>query len=177
MIAELLNNNAQDNMAGVKRTLYFALAADVDTWPAITSPATTYEELVTYTSGFTMSSTKQFFKFQATVRKSSLNFESAGERGSKSSVNRLEVMRATLDKKIFGFLEAHKNDEMIWIVEDLNGDVRVLGEEDLPAMMEEFSGGTGADVADAKEVRFVIESVGNLPKFYNDQTIPLTPAV
>jgi len=123
MILDLLNTTGGSNKAGIKRTLYFALAADVLTWPTLPAAPATYQDLVEYEADFAMQSTKKFQKFEATVRKSSLMFESAGERGSKSAVNRIEVLRARIDSAILGFLKEHMNDEMVWIVEDLEADV------------------------------------------------------
>jgi hypothetical protein len=177
MIANLLNDNAATNQAGLMRTIYFALAADVATWAGFPAAPATYADLVTHDSAFVMASTKQFFSFEATVRKSGLSFEAAGERGSKSSINRLEIIKASLSASMLGFLEAHQNDEMVFICKDLDGEMRVLGTETLPAMIESYSGATGADVTDGKETQIVIESVGKIATIYTSQTVPLTPAV
>ncbi len=176
VINNISRSSGTDNKAGISRTIYFALAEDVATWPTLPASPTTYQDLVKHDGAFAMKTGKQFWSFKATVRRSSLKFESAGERGSKSAVNRLEVIRATMDDDIFGFFESHKNDELVLIVEDLDDNLRVLGTEVLPAMIEEFSGDSGADVSDDKHCKFIAESVGDIARVYTDQVVPLTPA-
>ena len=176
VISNITRSSGTDNKAGISRTIYFALAEDVQTWPTLPSGPATYQDLVKNDGAFAMKTGKQFWKFEATVRRSKLTFESAGERGSKSVINRLEVIRATMDDDIFGFFESHKNDDLIFIVKDHEDNLRVLGTEDLPAKIEEFSGDSGADVSDDKHCKFIVESVGDIARVYTGQTIPLTPA-
>ncbi len=173
---DVLNTTGGNNDAGLKRTIYFALAADVETWPTLPGSPATYEDLVLHDGAFAMKTGKQFFSFEAQVRKSGLDTESAGERGSKSAVNRLEVMRSNISASVVGFLETHKNDEMVFIVEELNGDLRVIGDDDLPATIEDFKITGGKDVSDERSVSFTAESVGRVARYYTGQAIPLTPA-
>jgi hypothetical protein len=177
MIESVLNTTGGNNDAGLKRTVYFALASDVLTWPTKEAAPTTYEDLVLATGAFAMKSTKRFWEFEADVRKNKITSESAGERGSKSAINKLEVVRSRISASVLGFLEQHKNDELVFIVEELNGELRVLGAEDLPATIESFTINGGADVSDDRNVSFTAEAVGRLPMVYTGQTIPLTPAV
>ncbi len=176
VISNINRSPGGDNKAGISKVMYFALAEDVQTWPSLPSTATTYEHLVSYESDFVMKTGKQFWEFNATVERSSLNFESAGERGSKSAVNLLEIVRASIDDTILGFLESHKNDEMVWIVEDLDDNFRVLGTKQLPAMIEEFGGNSGATVSDDKHAKVTVRASGDIARVYTGQTIPLTPA-
>jgi len=180
MIEDVLKPSGTENGAGLKRTIYFGLAASVATWPTLASSPSTYEDVMVHDAAIAMESGEQMYSFYATIRKSSLESLSAGERGSKTAINRLQIMRAEISPSVLGFIEQHKNDEMVFIVEDLNGNPRILGTEDLPAMFEEFSIPTGADVSDEKDVKITIESVGPIAKFYGTAAsplaIPLTPA-
>jgi len=179
-IENVLKGSGGNNGAGIKRTIYFGLSDDVLTWPALEASPTTYDELTTHTAAIAMKTGKQMFSFYATIRKSSLESLAAGERGSKTSINRLIIVRSEVDASVFGFLEQHKNDEMVFIVEDLNGNLQVMGTEDLPAMIEDYSVNSGADVSDVKDLSITIESVGPLAKFYGTVAaplaVPLTPA-
>ncbi len=176
----VLKESGQTEGAGLKRTVYFALAEDVLTWPTLEATPATYEEVMTHLAAFAMKTGKQFFSFEATVRKSSLESLSAGERGSLSAINRLMVMRSGVSATVAGFIQFHKNDEMVFICNDLDGVPRVLGTKDLPAQITEFKEGSGADVSDEKSISFTVESVGPLAKWYGTKasplSVPLTPA-
>lgn len=181
MIEDVLKPSGTENGSGLKRTIYFALADDVLTWPTLEASPATYEDLVTHIAAIAMKTGKKFWKFLASVRKSSLETLSAGERGSKVAINRLNIVRAEISPAVVGFIEQHKNDELVVIVEDLNGNPRILGTEDLPVTLEEFSVPTGADVSDEKDVKITFESVGPMAKFYGTAAsplaVPLTEAV
>jgi len=170
---DILKESAQSEGAGLKRTIYFGLAQDVDVWPTLASNPTTYEAIMTHTAAFEMKTGKKFFKLEATVRKNSLESLSAGERGSLSAINRLVVMRSGVSVDVAGFIQRHKNDEMVFICNDLDGIPRVLGTSDLPAQMIEFKEGSGTDVSDEKSISFTVESVGPIAKWYGTKASPL----
>lgn len=181
MIEDVLKPSGTENGAGLKRTIYFGLADQVETWPTLPSSPSNYEDLVTHDAAVAMQIGEQMYSFYATIRKSSLETLSAGSRGSLTAINRLKIVRAEISAAVVGFIKQHKNDEMIFIVEDLNGKPRFLGTEDLPAMFEEFNIPTGGDVTDEHDVSITIESVGPEATFYGTAAsplaIPLTPAV
>ena len=166
--------------AGIKRRIYFGLVDQVETWPTENASPSTYEELATLTAAVAMSSGNQMYYFDATIRKSSLQSMSAGGRGSKVAKNKLEIIRAAMTAAVVGFIMQHKNDEMFFIVNDLEGQPIFIGEEDLPAMVEEFELGTGGDVDDEVDCKIIFEHAGRLPAFYgtvaSPLAIPLTPA-
>jgi hypothetical protein len=180
MLEDVVKDSGGDNGAGLKRTIYFALIADVLTWPTFGASAT-YADLATFTTAFAMVSTKRFWSFVADVRRNSLESISAGERGSLSSINKLEIVRAKFNASVAGFLRQHKNDDMVFICEDLNGQLRVLGSNDLPAELVNFTIPSGAEVSDDKNTKITVEAVGEIAPHYGTiavpLAIPLTPAV
>lgn len=177
----ILNASAPSKGVGLKRTIYFGLVADIETWPELTSPATTYEDLATLNSVVVMKSTKQMYSFEATVRKSSFNTMSAGQRGAKSAKNRLEIVQVVTSPALVGFLAKHQNDEMFFIINDLAGQARFIGDEDLPATCEEYELPSGADNGDEVDCKIVFEAVGAISQYYGTLAlplaIPLTPAL
>lgn len=176
MYADVLNPTKVKNYSGLKRTFYIALAADVFTWPTLTDPVVTLTDLVTFDAGFTMKTGKRFWRFEAMVRKSNMSFTLGGQRGSKSFINRVELVRTDLSAELIGFITGYMSMPIVLIVETLDGDLRVIGTEGLPAFMEESEGNSGSDTTDDKEARIIIESVGDPAGFYTGLTVPLTPA-
>ncbi|MFT7239214.1 MAG: hypothetical protein ACI93L_003314 [Cyclobacteriaceae bacterium] len=166
--------------AGLKRRIYFGLVDEVETWPTENASPSTLEEVGTLSAAVAMSTGNQMYYFDATIRKSSLTSTSAGQRGSKSALNKLEIVRAAITANVIGFIKQHMNDEMFFIVNDLSGQPRFIGEEDLPAMLEEFEIPSGADVSDEVDCKITFEHAGTISLMYGTEavplTIPLTPA-
>ena len=177
MYKDTLNPTKLKNYAGTKRTFYIALAADVDVWPVLTDPIVNPADLVTFEAAFTMKLGKRFWKFEVMVRKNKMTFTGAGQRGSKSFINRVELIRTDQSAELLGWITSYMSQPIVVIGQTLDGDLRVFGTDDLPAFMEEFEGDGGADVSDAKETKIIIESVGDPAGFYTGLTVPLTPAV
>jgi hypothetical protein len=170
-----------DNDAGLKRKFYFALHKDVLTWPSLAATPTTYAEKTTYTTPFVMKSTKRFWEIDLTTNKDNgLDSESAGSVGSLSSINKLRGLSARISPAIVGWIEEHKNDELVFIVEELDGQLKVVGDEGLPAMFESFMVQGGGKVGDDKQATFAITGPGRIAKYYGTVAvplaIPLTPA-
>lgn len=173
---DVLNPTGGDNDAGLKRTVYFCLLSEIDTFPAVAASPTTYAQRVTISDDIEFVSGSCFRKLELTIRKSSLDNDAAGERHSKSSVNFAELYRARIDETMLGWLEEHKNDDMVFVIPQLDGKNRLLGSADLPATIENWEVRGGKDVSDPKGVMFRVESVGRIAPFYTG-AISLTPAV
>ena len=181
IIEDAQNQIGGDNDAGLKRTYYFGLAADVLTWPSGVDPATTYAEKMELTSEVVMKTGKQMFRAEMTVNSDNgLTSESAGSIGSLSAKNMLRGKNARINSAMCGWLEEHKNDELFFIVEGNNDQLFFFGAENVPAMFESFNVDHGGKVDDEKNLSFVLNNYGRLPKLYGKVAtplaIPLTPA-
>lgn len=181
IIEDVSNPLGGNNDAGLKRTYYFGLAADVETWPSGEAAPATYAEKTVLTSEVVMKSTKQMWKLEVTVNKdNALDSESAGAVGSLSAKNMLRGLSARVTPELCGWLEEHKNDELFFIVEENTDQLLFFGEENVPAMFEEFKVQRGGKVEDEKQITFSLANYGRLPKFYGSVAtplaIPLTPA-
>lgn len=173
--ADVLKPTGGDNDPGLKLTIYFARLADILTMPTVAASPTTYAERVTITGDVVFKSTKCFKKIELTVRKSSLDGDGAGERQSKSHVNMAEFYLAHVTASVLGMIEEHKNDDLIFVVPQLDGVNRLLGSEALPATIEGWEVRGGKDVSDPKYVMFRVEAVGRIAPFYEGD-ITVTPA-
>lgn len=175
-LQELLNVDGGDNFAGISINIYVARASTVLTWPTVVASPTTYAERVTITDDILFKTGGQFFKIQCIVEKNGLQSLAQGETGSKSSENVLEFMRKGISKESLGLFEEFKNDDLVAVVPDLEGNVRMLGSEHLPATLSEFEANTGKAVGDHKHSMYKIRSVGAAAPFY-EGAISETPAV
>jgi hypothetical protein len=178
-LEDVIGNQGGDNDAGLKRTIAVCRYDDIDlsAWPALAAGGM-YADKVTYDAAFAHIVGKKFWKFTVTVDKGSkLDSESAGSKGSLSAINNLTMVRVKIDATGAGWLEQHKNDELLFIVEELSGELRVVGDKDLPAMIKEFKLEGGGQVGDDKMLTMTVEAPGRIAKWYTGQAISYTPAV
>ncbi|MFY0628698.1 MAG: hypothetical protein JXR07_20565 [Reichenbachiella sp.] len=175
-LQELLNVDGGDNNAGLAINIYIARASTVLTWPTVTANPTTFAERVTITDPVVFKTDGRFYKVQCIVEKNGLQSLAQGEVGSKSTENILTFRRKGITKESLGLFEEFKNDDLVVVVPDLEGDHRILGTVDLPATLSEFEASTGEAVADHKHSMFKIRSVGAAAPFY-EGAISETPAV
>lgn len=170
---------AENNDGGLKIDIFFALYADIETFPEKNPAATDYIEKATYIGGFTMKSTKKFQKIECVIEKNGLVKTPTGSLASVSAENILQISLDNVNPLYQGFFEEHKNDPMIFVVEDLADQRVMIGSKGLPAYFQaegEFN--TGTAVADDKQMTMSIRSVGRFAPFLDEAvTLPLTAAL
>lgn len=133
-----------ENMGGISQTVYFGLHADVDAWP--TKPGenvATLEELGALTGNVTMKDGKRMFSMYITDDTGEFQIEPVGEKDGKSFVLHLRLFHPGLKEKILGFINAVKNENMVFIVPDNNGQMFLMGDELRPATFEGPGDGAG----------------------------------
>ena len=173
--SDILWTDGQDNDAGLASELYYAPLADVATFPAVIAVPTNFDEKVTVSSDFVMQSGKQFFQIYGTLEKGSVISTLVGERDGKSFENMAKFVHPGNKPYLLGFLEYLKNTNLVFIVKELDGQMRIIGSEDLPAKIDAAESTTGEAVADLKHIEITVKSIGRIAPVYTG-TVPLTPA-
>jgi hypothetical protein len=159
---------------GVAVTAYYALHADIDTFPVPPASPTNLAESATITTPFVMKATKYFHRLDGDLEMQSLNTESAGSLGNLAAMNRYKFRQAGNSPQLIGFINAFKNKNLQLIVEDADGQKRTVGNQRLPARMESFQVQTGEKAGDDKFVEFIMYGPGLVSLVY-DSTVPVAP--
>lgn len=176
-IQDIERKVGRDNDAGLKTKLFYARARDVEDWPTTPATMTTLADKVTLEGNFVMKSTKRFGFIEGHIEKNNFTNSGAGQVGNSSAANQLTFYMYGTDPDVLGWIETYKNDDLVLIAEDLQGNYRVYGADGLPAqIMPDWQEVGGASVADEKFIQVNFRYVGRIAKFYSG-TIPLTPAV
>jgi hypothetical protein len=167
-----------ENMGGIPQKIYFGFWKDVETFP--TKPVTplTLEENATLTGELVMKTGKRMFEMYITDDTGEFNIESVGEVDGKSFVLHLSFFHPGMQKKILGFINAAKNDNLVFIVSDAEGQLYLMGDATRPAVYQGSpdGGGTGKETAARKGMS--AEFTYKTPNVYvYNGAIPLTPAV
>ncbi|NQU51237.1 MAG: hypothetical protein HQ522_01735 [Bacteroidetes bacterium] len=167
-----------ENMGGIKQIIYFGLWDDVETWPTKPVAPATPEANAILTGELVMKTGKNLFSMYITDDTGEFSIESVGETDGKSYVEHLSLFHPGLQKSILGFMNSAKNDNLVLIATDAEGQQYIMGDAMRPAV---FAGspdgaGTAKETAGRKGVSMeFIYKTGNI--YVYEGTVPLTPAI
>lgn len=167
-----------ENMGGINQKVYFGFHADVASWPTKPVNPLTLEANATLTGDLTMKTGKRMFELYITDDTGEFNIETVGEVDAKSFVQHLNFFHPGLQKKILGFMNAAKNDNLVFIVVDAEGQKYLMGDSMRPATYQGApdGNGTGKETAARKgmSAEFTYKTANN--HVYSG-SIPLTESV
>ena len=166
-----------ENMGGIAQTVYFGLHDDVETFPTKPTDAATLEELGALTGSIAMKAGKRMFALYITDDTGELENEIVGEKDGISFVQHLRFFHPGLKAKILGFMNAVKNENLVFIVPDNNGQYFLLGDAVRPATLEgpDENNGTSKETAGRRGVSLHFTyKTSNIYEYVGD--IPLTEA-
>lgn len=143
-----------ENMGGLVQKVYFGYHADVATFPTKPATPTTLETASVLTGDLIMKAGKRLFEMYLTDDTGEFKIEPVGESDGKSFLETLTLFHPGLQKRILGFINAAKNDNLVLVVIDSDGQKYLMGDKLRPAV---FSGspdgaGTGKNTAGRKGV-------------------------
>jgi hypothetical protein len=166
-----------DNMGGISQKVYYGFYADVHAWPTKPLSPATMETACVLTGDLKMKTGKRLFELYLTDDTGEFKVESVGELDGKSFVQHLNFFHPGMQKKIVTFMNATKNDNMVFICMDNDGQTYLMGDALRPAVFagSKDGAGTGATTAARKGSSF--EFTFKTPSNYiYTGNIPLTIA-
>lgn len=160
---DLTHLAGSDNTPGIQQTIYYAPLEDIASLPVpdkddSASATGTFADLVTITSDIVMKAGKQFHSMYVTLEDGDLKHEGQGEMDSMSFKNSLEFAHPGSKPEILGFAQWVKNNNIVFLVPEVDGQVRLLGSRAYPAKLQSAPGGTGKKSADGKKTTFTFHS-------------------
>jgi len=181
---DILYAQGKSNPGGIQNIVYYAFEEDISKWPAAitnidTEHASTLEEIVTIPAvdAFEFYPGKSFKKLYCTLETGELKYSLIGARDSKSFSNSMEISYPSNDDKILGFIAASANRQLVFLVPEQNGRVKVLGTPAFPAQLETVEGTTGKLVEDGNLVVQTFLSKSPIPAPVYKAPILLEPVV
>lgn len=166
-----------ENMGGLVQKVYFGYHADVAAFPTKPVTPTTLETASVLTGDLVMKAGKRMFGMYLTDDTGEFKIDSVGEVDGKSFLEHLTLFHPGLQKKILGFINAAKNENLVFIVVDSDGQKYLMGDRLRSAV---FAGapdgvGTGKDAAARKGVSLEFTYKTSNVHVYTGN-IPLTEA-
>lgn len=140
-----------ENPAGISPVEIFA--ARVSDFDEIAAPpalnvATSLAEAATISDPHTFTAPKGFFKISILPDTGLVETTNEGEKGSKSNSNSFSGTLPGTGARVAGFIRKYQNVGMIFLVTQINGEVKQIGSKISPAYLSEASGSTGQKVGD-----------------------------
>lgn len=171
-----------DNMGGTATKFYYALAEDVETWPALPDWGTAVDisDLMVLTGTLTMKTGKNFFTGYMTLDTGQVSSNDQGEVDGVSQKHAFKLFHPRMSDKLNGFIRATNNKPMVFVVPDGNGQNLMIGSEKFPALKDpsgEAGTGEGAGGRSGATLNFFSYGNGPVPILPDTITVPLTPAI
>ncbi len=132
-----------ENMGGLPQKVYFGYHRDVKTWPTKAVAPTSIEDASVLVGDVEMLPGKKMFEFYITDDTGEFKFEPVGESDGKSFIAKLSIFHPGLSAKVLGFMNASKNDNLVFIVPDNNGQMYLMGDVLRPATFSASPDGVG----------------------------------
>ena len=166
-----------ENMGGIVQKVYFGYHADVAVFPTKPVTPTTLETASVLTGDLVMKGGKKLFEMYLTDDTGEFKIEPVGELDGKSFVQHLTLFHPGMQKKIIGFINAAKNENLVFVVCDSDGQMYLMGDKLRPAVYvgSPDGFGTGKDTAARKGVSMEF-TYKTASAFIYAGSVPLTEA-
>jgi hypothetical protein len=160
-----------ENMGGLAQNCIFGYWDDVAQWPAAPVAPADIEANGVLVGDLVMKAGRRAFTFYSTDDTSELKMSPVGEVDGKSFEMALTVFNPGLKKKILGFMNAAKNENLFFIVSDSDGQYYILGDKLRAAKFESGEVGTGKATGDRKGATLTFKfKTNNLRAYIGDVT-------
>ena len=166
-----------DNMGSLTQMVYFAYWRDVESFPTPPVNPTTLETASVLTGELVMKPGKRLWELYLTDDTGEYKMELVGEIDGHSFVNHLSLFHPGLQQKILSFMRAAKNENLVFVVIDSDGQKYIMGDSLRPAVLagSPDGAGTGKTTAARKGVSMEFTYKTN-NQFVYTGSVPLTGA-
>ncbi|MCO6501345.1 MAG: hypothetical protein J5I47_13350 [Vicingus serpentipes] len=161
--------DGQDNVGGIRHTEIYFAATDWFADNGIKKPsthlgATSLEDLATISTSHVLLTGYGFMKITATPKTGNVESTLAGEDDGKVSNNKFTFMKPGSKAEVLGFQRKFQNRDGIWLVKEVDGQIRQIGSEEIPARMASVTNTLGGGGYDGKKgSTFEIEDFNAAP--------------
>lgn len=158
-----------DNAAGCEVLAYYAPTADIVTFPKLDTLTGELKGVITMVEG------KSFLPFYGVSESVKVDSNLQGEKLTKSYKPTGSLTYPSWVKKTTDFGRIAKNGNFIWIFIDNNGERKVIGSKENPAMIDKLDYTTGDKGTSGTSLKLeVSQSVCNAPAGYYKGVIPIS---
>lgn len=171
-IKDLVSNCGDIVTPGFSITINAVCPCDVETWPDFKT-TTGAGDSITFDGDIVLKAGKKFATITAISDTVGLNENPVGVIGSKAIQNEFnfKIMKS---KAADEWVNQHLNGCFVFIVKSKDGEMRVIGSPDVPAMADTMTGVNGVQLSDEKNWAIkIMDNTGRVAPYY-DGEIDLT---
>lgn len=169
-------NNLYDNvdfcpgeasLPGVRNHAYFIRKSDIVSWPKLPrNGAKTLEEVAVYTGNFGLAADVKWNRIDLVPNESEPKSEQAGSYGSYHFTNSISLVLPGTAEKVTGLITELNNDDVVILVPQRDGKVRVFGSEAFTVEVKPSQAwGKGSGDANTTTIEVSVEDMAATP-FY-----------
>lgn len=169
-------NNLYDNvdfctgevsLPGVRNHAYFIRKSDIVSWPKLPrNGAKTLEEVAVYTGNFGLAADVKWNRIDLVPNESEPKSEQAGSYGSYHFTNSISLVLPGTAEKVTGLITELNNDDVVILVPQRDGKVRVFGSEAFTVEVKPSQAwGKGSGDANTTTIEVTVEDMAATP-FY-----------
>ncbi len=166
-LEDLLQNSGNNEPFLAK--IYVCEKKDITTLPAMTTSPTTNAQKITRSGSFTMVSGKVFNVINIVPAKAEPKISVAGDEQMMATTSEATFDVSGKSAAMMGWVDQHKNKEMIFVLVDRNGHQEIYGDDIQGAYFTKIEINGGKDRAG----KFTIKYQGAMPTVWAG-TVPLT---
>lgn len=159
-LPNILWGDGDDNMGGIRTIAYYCLHSEVarggHAAPIARASATTLADLATLATDHTFKAGKGWKRFYCTEDAGMIDNGMQGEKDGRSWLNKIKLTHPGAKAEAIGFLRWIQNAGTYWIVQDAEGQNRMLGSEFYPAKVDTASITTTETAAGRKAITFEV---------------------
>lgn len=168
LLDSVLHNPGADNVPGTQLKAYYCPIDDLDTIPELSDSPADAAAAVTISGNFVPKAGKGFHELYVSPRTGHITYEKSGPHDSENYISRYDASLPGASDAKEAFLRFAKNNNLIVLVPELSGDLRMFGSKKYPARIETVTGDHGTaegDEGKATVLQFTHFGSGVAPKF------------
>lgn len=152
---------------GMRRRLYFTARTNILVWPTLPKDGMGRPMSAVYDGEFVLAADKEWLYMDILPDKSQLTSEAQGEYPAQTQLNKLVAVHPGVEADAAAAAAWFNNNETVFMVEDLNGNVRVVGNKDYPIKVT-VAQDMGQGITGSASTTITVEASDDVPApFYH----------
>lgn len=120
-------------LPGVRPKVFSIAKRDIVTWPTLPkvgdTEVTKANELASYKGNFVLESDKKWVEIDVLDNTGEITWETQGDKPCRTFLNKFSISHPRIDESAAAFQRQALSDDMVYLVQQRNGQFRVLGNE------------------------------------------------
>lgn len=149
-------------LTGIRERAYFIPKRQIVKWPSLASTSEEMGKLSTYEGSFVLAADAEWKFIDLTMNKGQIEWETQGERPSRSILNKVTLYHPEIDEDAAAFQRQALSEDLVIVIRQRDGKYRVIGSEMWPIDIKP-KGSTGEGTTGEAGSQFEIEATDICP--------------